>query len=59
MGSENARDCAKPSIEVFERQTEYEAEGKTYTARCAVCGKAKTEKSRGSAPMARQGINCG
>ena len=44
MCSKNARDWAKLSIEAFERQTEYEAEGKTYTAKCAVCGKAKSEK---------------
>jgi len=44
MGIENARGWVKPSIEAFERQTEYEAEGKIYTAKCAVCGKAKTEK---------------
>jgi hypothetical protein len=44
MSGENASDRVKPSIDAFEQQTEYKAEGKTYTARCAICGRDKTEK---------------
>jgi hypothetical protein len=33
-----------PSCTAFEEQLEYESACKTYTARCAVCGNAKTEK---------------
>jgi transcription elongation factor Elf1 len=34
----------QPSNEAMERQTEYDKASKTYTARCGVCGKAKSLK---------------
>ena len=41
---EKAAGWVWPSDEAFERQSGYNPAGKTYTARCGVCGTAKTEK---------------
>jgi hypothetical protein len=44
------KEKSNPSInefdQAFDRQTTYDSDSKSYTAKCAVCGKAHTQKKR-------------
>jgi hypothetical protein len=36
----------RPSHRIFEREIEYDNETRTFSARCAICGKTETKKKR-------------